>query len=214
MSDPAVDAINRALERLESTRQPPAFDQEAVIDTMELPALSPLLTLLDALLDHKEVLVQPAVADEQRDTPAVLDLCQQYHVFGRFLKSTSATLSATLAALQLTLCNDGPSKLWLERHGLAGAALTHSQVLRLIRLVEVRLAIPDVALNRLQRTAEEVLRLCRLVSAGYWLLVGAVSLTPPISAETAVQRIFSCCFLPSPPLFMPHCVCIGDGAVH
>ena len=119
--------------------------QSSAIAKLDAAALSPLLTLLDALVGHRTPLVSPEdVADADAD--AVLDVARENSTFGRFLSAVHRSLNATLDGMSLclatrTLLGDrGPLTCLLLIDLNKGRAATRRQVLGYIREVEAQLA--------------------------------------------------------------------------
>ena len=135
------------------------------IATLELPALSPLLTLLDALIGHRTPLVSPSEVSDA-DADAVVDIANESATFGRFLSATHRSLNATLDSLSLCLAtrtlrgDRGPLTCMLLIDLNKGRAVTRGRVLEYVREVEARLGQPPVVLEKLQAVAERVMHRC------------------------------------------------------
>lgn len=134
--------------------------------------LSPLLTLLDALVGHRQPLVPPVAGESWAgEAAAVLDVGGEGPVFGRFLRSAWRTLAATLDSAGLELAW-WPLRSTATKPPLQAAAciclvsvrtavvLSRHCVLGMIRGVEERLAEPAVVLDHLMPAAEAVMRAC------------------------------------------------------
>ena len=146
----------------------------AAIRRMDHSTLSPLLTVLDGMLGHSTPLLPPPPpADEEARalesaTLATWDLARALTVHVRFLASAHGIIQEALRDLGVKLMvlgDAGTSTQLCLASDAAGApsdssALSRAHVRSIVALVEARLAVPSVVLDRLQGITEHVMHEC------------------------------------------------------
>lgn len=138
------------------------------VGSMGIEELSPLLQLLDGLLGHAVPIIPapaPAADDEAAEhAPASWDLAGTTEVTLTFFSRAHRSLERTLGELGMRLVPFVvPGAADATAVAVArsdGALLTRSQVRALSRAVEVRLAVPEVVLERLEGAAKATMALC------------------------------------------------------